>query len=232
MSDPKTTAWIRQQIANTQTGDASAAANACVRLIDAAATLRGNTMGSVFGLTTSGSDVLESTQLADECLAVVAQFLPTLESAQRQAVERALVTRGFRVAAAAEPWGVAEVTLSAEIQDYEEGNVVGDTAAWARWNGSREAQEHLLRDVLGLPWILDSRCRLRVTDQVEGVMTFALLREPTEAELVALRSKVDAVLFQSWGLNTEFEPLTEDDDLTHTAVLKRTNAVHAFATKQ
>lgn len=232
MSDPKTAAWIRQQIESARGLDASAAANQCVRLIDAANTLRGSAMGSVFGLTIRGCDVADSAQLADECLAVVDALLPKVNAKERELVESVLVSRGIRPAKAVTPWGIAEVTLDAEIQDYEECEPVTDPKDWARWNGVHEEREALLCDVLGLDWILSSTCHLRVMDRVDAVMTFSLSRAPTEAELVELRNKVDAALFSGWGLNTEFVPLTDDDDLTHAATVKQTTSVRAVATKR
>lgn len=232
MSDPKTAAWIRQQIENAKGVDASVAATQCVRLIDAAKTLRGSAMGSVFGLTIRGSDVADSERLADECLAVVDALLRKINAKERELVENVLVSHGFRPAKAVTPWGIAEVTLDAEIQDYEECEPVTDPKDWARWNGVREEREALLSDVLGLDWILSSTCRLRVTDRVDALMTFSLSRAPTESELGELRNKVDEALFSSWGLNMEFVPLTDDDDLTHAATVKRTTSVRAIPTKR
>ena len=226
MSDPETAAWIRQQIQNAKAVDASAAANVCVRLIDAAKTLRGSAMGSVFGLTIRGSEVADGAHLADECVRIVDGLLVNMDSSGRELVEKLLASQGFRPTKAITPWGIAEVTLGAEVQDYEDGELAAPKD-WARWNGVHEGSEELLRDLLGLDWILSSTCRLRVTDRVDAVMVFSLSREPTEAELVELRAKVDELLFRSWGLNTEFEPLTDEDDLPHAATLKGTTAVRA-----
>jgi hypothetical protein len=216
--------WIAARIEESRPGNPDV--NVVTQLCDAAASLRGQGSGQVFGMQVDAASVTGASDLADRALAVVTEWLPTLTTDQHAAIGSVLAKLGLPAvggAVAPLPKRVVSKLLvwtKAEVVDIDTSAVITDPTIIARFEGARPSSD------LG-----DPLCLVDATEGDDGfwiggdaelvldhartglrcLLTLDLARVPTTEQVNRLLGVIENDLFfTGWGLNLDWE--VEDQD--------------------
>lgn len=223
-------AWLAKQIDRYSVVNAETRAvvlgdpTAMTRLADAAAVLaRPRAGGQAFGLELPAAGIEGGSELADRCLAALAEWAPLLDPRNRAEIGAQLERLGLPPIVPRTRPSITHrlsIFVPARALDHDTEELIEDPTALAELEGVPESRELSLADLpliaaLG-GWICDGRARLTYDESGGGLrceLAFDLTREPGSDDIERLRQVVGGeLLFTSWGMNLSWDFEEGDGD--------------------